>query len=77
MATLSLTLEADSVKVLKIKEAFEFKYGPKLEEETNKEFMERHIKEMLKHFTLEQLGYKAFGLAGEDFEDPFELEPPP
>ena len=77
MATVSLTLEADSVKVIKVKEAFEHRYGLKPEGETDKEFMERHIKGLLRKFTIIQLGLKASSMAEEDFEDPFGSEPEP
>lgn len=70
MATVSLTLEADATKALKILEAFEYHYGPKQPAETNKEFMERHIKELIKRFMRSQLAAK---MAEQEFEDPFEI----
>ena len=44
--------------------------------ESVKEFMERHIKELVKRFVKQQLGAKAQKEAMLDFEDPFEPEVP-
>lgn len=72
MGRITLNIEADDVKILQMKDAFEHKYGPKGSEETNREFMERHIKNLLINFTRNRLALKAS--TDIDFQDPFDCQ---
>lgn len=68
-----LTLTVNDAKAVKIVEAFENRFGPKDPGETAKQFMTRHIKELIKREVKNQLGEKARQEAVEAFEDPFEI----
>lgn len=71
-----LVLEVDDSKVQFIVDAFEYAFGPRNpqpeDDETIKEFLERHIKTQIKIFVKNQRVIKARNEASDTFVDPFE-----
>lgn len=74
----SLTLTVDDSKVDAIVTAFELRFGPKLETETKGQFLERHIRMLIRQFVKNQYLAQVRLSAETAYDDPLpDLEPEP